>query len=807
MAEANTNQSAAARTSKSQLESADDKVKVSAWLLELEAAHKREKDWRAAGQKCVDLYEAAGNYPKTHPYNILFSNTETLSPALYNSPPRAVVKPRFVSKDNALPRLAALTGQRLLQFFVDSNNPEYPDLDEVVKQTVTEALVPGRGIPRVKYEATFEKEETSDVGEDGKPIIRETVSYEETCVEVVPWDRFSHGYAKHWEQVPWVSFEHQMSLDEASESFGKDVAATLAFEDHEGSRNSEREDKNIFSRRSADSSGASLAQVFEIWYKPTRQVFFISPSSPEKVLKVVEDPLKLQGFFPNPKPLQFVRKVSGILPQTLYAMYEQQAQELNDITVRITKIVRALKVRGYYNSTVEGLKNLLEQDDNTMLPITNAGQLQLQGVKLDDAIWLFPIERLVAVLQQLVLQRQQVKGVIFEITGIADIMRGSSQASETLGAQEIKNQWGTLRLKRMQKEVARFVRDIMRLAVEVMVTQYSVETVRAMTGLPFPTRKEKEAAQLQMQQMQATIPPGTPPGQIPPQMQQLMATAQAPDLDTVLELLRDDTLRNFAVDIENNSTVDAEATEDKQDMAELMNALAQFLNGVTPLVESGAMPFDAAKVIMLNLLRRFRMGGDIEEAIMAMQPPSQGGEGEKKQLEQMQQALEKQQQELEKQQQDIQKREQELEAERREFEQSQKFALKEIQQAQAFASKSIQQEREFAARQLQMDQQAAERELQDKVKAATADHERNVQTRELQSQAGELQRREAESAAKAVEAPPPAPVAPQQPLVLNITIDGKTGAVKRSVKVQRDAEGNLIGADVSDDSAPQPQAM
>lgn len=666
---------------------------VQSWLKELNQAFKREKDWRKAAGDCVHLYEAGGSTGKTSPYNILFSNTETLSPALYNNPPRPVVKPRFVQKDNALSRLSALTGQRLLQFLIDTNSPESPDLDEVVKQVVTEALVPGRGIPRVKYDASFALE-----GEVEK------VETEEVCFEVVPWDQFLHGYAKHWEQVPWVAFEHRMSLEEAKESFGEATARKLQFTEADSA---EGEDETggkggLFGRKQANSQGAQLAQVFEIWNRADKRVLFISPNLRTEPVKVVDDPLKLQGFFPCPKPLQLVRKITSLTPQTLYAMYEQQAVELNDLTTRITRIVRALKVRGYYNSTVEGLRNLLEAEDNTMLPITNAGQLQAQGLRLDDAIWLFPIERLVAVLQQLVAQRAQVKQVIFEITGIADIMRGSSQASETLGAQEIKNQWGTLRLKRLQKEVTRFIRDTLRIALEVMVTQFDAATVKAMTGLPFPLREEKLQAQAQLQQLQAVTPPGAEP---PPELQQLAAVAQAPDMDTILEMLRDDTMRNFVIDIETNSTVDAEATEDKQDMAELMNALAQFLNGVTPLVESGAMPFDAAKVIMLNLLRRFRMGGEIEEAIMAMQPPSAGGEGEKAQLEQMQKALAGEKQALEQAKAD-------LAAQQQEFNLAKSAAERELQMKESFSLRKIQQEQQFAVRTLEQEKQLAEQSLQ-----------------------------------------------------------------------------------------------
>ena len=44
-------------------------------------------------------------------------------------------------------------------------------------------------------------------------------------------------------------------------------------------------------------------------------------------------------------------------------------------------------------------------------------------------------------------QREQIKAVIYELTGLSDIARGASKASETLGAQQLKSQWGSIRLK------------------------------------------------------------------------------------------------------------------------------------------------------------------------------------------------------------------------------------------------------------------------------------------------------------------------------------------------------------------------
>ena len=689
-----------------------DKDVVKHWTDELQQALAREKTWRTVSAKLVDVYES-GAEAKAHPYNILFSNTETLSPALYNQTPRPVVKPRFVQKDNALTRLAALMGQRILQHGLDNGDPDSPEFDELMRVSVTESLVPGRGLMRVRYNAIFksgveaesgaEGEEEAEAGADGG------VESESCRFEPVAWDDFLHGFAKTWQAVPWVAFRHYMTQEDMKENFPDRVKAADPAKDTDGNDEGDAATSlnALFANTATGKEGEednTYTVVWEVWDKLSRKVLFISTTQ-SAPLKVLEDPCRLQGFFPVARPLMLYRKISGLTPQALFEAYRQQAEELNDITIRITKITRALRIRGFYNSTIEEMRDLLIQDDNKMLPLTNAAQLTTQGLKLDDAIWLFPIEKLVGVLQQLVAQRQQIKAVIFELTGIADIMRGSSQASETLGAQEIKTQWGTLRLKRMQKEVARFGRDSLRLYLELVVEHVSPEVIRAMTGLPFPTAAEQQ--QMQAEYMQAAFMAQQSGQQVPPQPPEL----SAPTLEVIVGALRSDMLRNFSIDIETNSTVDAEATEDKQDMAELMNALAQFLNGISPLVANGAMPFEAAKLIMLNLLRRFRMSGEIEEAIMAVQPPSQGGAGEAAQLKQMQEALAKEREELDKEKQGLEGKKHEIQLMEKEslqtIEMEKNFAAREIQMMHKMSMKELDQEKSMALREVQIAASAA----------------------------------------------------------------------------------------------------
>lgn len=603
---------------------------VRSLLSEVKGALKREDKWRKAAREAVRIYEAGKE--EENCYNILYSNTDTLLPALYNSLPRPQVERRFKDED-PMGLLASKVTERTLEYLLDTDLGDQGTFDDTMSDSVLSALVPGRAQVWVKYDATLVdkpltlgENESEDEGEPGEALENETPTYEavegeSVCTEFVPWDRFIHGYGKRWQDVPWVGRIHVMTKAEVEDNFGVEVAAKVDFT---ASASGTDKDEDDADRKERETTDARFATIYEIWHKRSKKVFFLCEGYPDAPLKVVDDPLKLSGFFPCPKPLLFVKKVSSLVPSTLYSTYAAQAKELDRVSQRINKIVLALKVRGMYDATVEGLDKVLEAEDNVLIPAVNVAALQ-QGQTLEKALWLVPIDKLINVLQQLYAQRQQVKQVIFEITGIADIMRGSSQASETLGAQKIKNQWGTLRLKRTQREVQRFARDLLRLMAEVAVTKLSAETLKKMTGLPLPLAAEKEQAQATLQQLQAQPQPPQMPGQppapgpqIPPEVQM---AASLPSWEEILTILQDDIQRSYRIDIETNSTVDLDATEDKEDISELLNAIAQFFNGVGPMVQSGSLPFDGAKAMLLGVVRRFRFGKDVEEVLMKMQAP------------------------------------------------------------------------------------------------------------------------------------------------------------------------------------------
>jgi len=601
------------------------------WLNEIDDAKKRDEDYVRDGDRILDIYSCKDE--KKVPFNVLFSNTDTLLPALFSSTPRPVVQRRF-KDDDPIGKAAAMAGTRMLEYLIDTNIDGYETFTEGVQKAVIDALLPGRGITAVKYDAEIneedtdnEEQETDDTEEDATetgPLLEK--ESELVCIDAKEWDRVLFGYSKKWSTTPWIAFEQSIDKPEAIRLFGKKIANKIQY-----TKDNDQPDDDKTEGDEENQGGRKTAGIYQIWDKANgRKVRYVSRHYKDGFLKVEDDPLELTGFYPIPKPLCIVAQSVDNAPIASYLFYETQAKELNELTRRITLLAKAIKAKGIYDAELgDDIANMMDGDDNSLMPADKSSAIAAEK-GFQNAIWFMPVEQLIKVLRELYTAREQCKQVIYEITGISDIIRGSTNANETATAQNIKSQWGTMRLQRMQGEVQRYARDILRIMLEMAASKFSESTWAKMTGLPFATEEQVAQAQAIVQASQSkpnpfsiSNPVGSPTqqSQTSPIVQQAKQTLQAPRWSQVLELLRNDIDRSYRIDIETNSTVLPQLQEDQQNMAQVLDALSKYLQGVTPLIQAGAFPFEAAKAMMMSVVRRFQFGQEIEDYIKEMKQP------------------------------------------------------------------------------------------------------------------------------------------------------------------------------------------
>jgi hypothetical protein len=616
--------------------------KVRRWLAELNLAHAREKNWRKEVEEIWDIYEAAS--AKGDTFCILWSNTEILAAAAYNSTPQPDVRRRFRDEDQ-VGKYVSRALERALSYEID----DY-DFDAVMSDMVLDTLLAGRGVPRIKYEPKFSKvnpdgtveaapaageyvepEEATEAAPDAEsteqapadpnaPEAYEKISDQGVFCNHVQWDDYRQGPGKRWDDIPWLAYRHDFTFDMAEKAFGTAIAQALNYTQTENAEDAtkDKDVRNVF----------KTCEVWEIWDKEELRVLFIAPSYAAQPCREESDPLNLRGFWPQPRPAYAIPNSRSTVPKPLYRMYKKQAKELEELSKRINKLIKALKVRGAYFSHLAELKTILEADDLEMLPVESGAEVAEMG-GLDKALWIMPVDKIIAALQGAYQARNEIKQTIYEIIGIGDILRGASDPNETAKAQQIKSQWGSIRVQKLQREIQRVARDLMRLKAEVIAQQFTAEQLAKITNIKLPTPQEKDfASKTAAQAKQAGQ-------QLPPEVEHMLGL---PTWDDVVKVMQSDEMRSQRIDIETDSTVAETIDRDMTGMGEMLQALSGWIQQAFLAVQAGAMTIDTLKEIALSIVRRARLGSAVEDAFEQIkEPPPKPDQGQ--QLEQMKQGL------------------------------------------------------------------------------------------------------------------------------------------------------------------------
>lgn len=585
-------------------------VSAGKWLDRINQADKAEKAWRITAGKIITKYrsddgvDVQGNR-RQESFNILWSNVETLSPALYNRTPKPDIRRRFADADPVAKSVSELLTRASEYTF------EAEDFDRCIQYVVHDALLVGRGVARVRYDPVFvaHQDDGDDDGDEPTESAPDDLAAERVCFEHVQWDDFRCEPCRNWKDVTWVAFRLFLTKKELVDRFGEAGESVPC--DHT-SRESVTGTPN--SPNNSDRDEENRGKVWEIWDRTTRRVMFLAPEADGgdgkgTILSEEDDPLSLTGFFPVPQPLYTTEDPSSLIPVPDYEIYSVLAGDLDRTTKRIIHLTKAIKVAGIYDASLPELQNLYGDGDARLEPSQNVMALIERG-GLEKAIWFAPLEPIIIALRDLYQHREVIKQAIYEITGVSDIMRGQTMASETATAQQIKGQWGSLRLQRRQRDVQRFARDMLRLSVEVMAERFSPDTLTMMTGLQYPTNDQRMLAQ----QVQAQG------GQLPPEMAEILSR---PTWDDLLQVMRNDLILSYRIDIETDSTIAPDAAAEQQAMAELMAGVSNFVATIGPAVASGYLPMDVAKSLLLMAVRRFKAGPAIEGEIEKIQQPPQ----------------------------------------------------------------------------------------------------------------------------------------------------------------------------------------
>lgn len=454
--------------------------------------------------------------------NMFYSNTTVIKESLFNSLPKPTVsRLHFGEWDNDVARVAALIVQRALVYQV-KNAPCFKD---AIKSAILDRLVPGMGTVWVEFVGSKQPEfsETGAMIKRGHP--------ERVDVKRVYWKDFVYDPARSWEDSTWVGRKMYYS----------EKAAKAKWPNHNFGENEQ-------TKKPTSSEGAinyGKVCIIQMWDKEANELLHMTETG--TVLDRTPDPYNLSKFFPTPKPLIASPPTRKFLPLADYYMAQDQYLEMDILYARINLIIEAIRVAGVYDAGQPAIGRMLGGTENKLIPVDSWAMFAERGGLKGSIDW-FPVETIAQVLTHLVSTFSFVKSQLYEVTGMSDITRGSSNQYETAAAQQIKAQFASVRLNGYQRDTAEFVSSVLRIIAELTVQLYSRDQLSAICGrLPAADQEFVEPA---------------------------------------LQLLQNDFLSECSIDIEADSLTQADWGLEQQQRMAYVQSLSQFIQSALPVAEA-----------------------------------------------------------------------------------------------------------------------------------------------------------------------------------------------------------------------------
>ena len=497
-------------------------------------------------------------------YNILWANVQTLKAATFSRMPRPDVSRRFKDND-PVARVASMLLERALDFEITHSE----DFSHSLTACVYDRFLGGRGTTWVRYEPVIESQQfqVSETDEDTESE-GEYLDIEQAPVDYVHWRDFGHQYGRTWAEVNCVWRRVYMNRDALKERFPEDQFDMLWKQIPLDASPDEP-------RQKMTEGTVKQALIYEVWDREKKCVYWISKSM-GKILDKRDDPLQLEEFFPCPEPIYSTLTNESLVPVPDFTLYQDQANELDTLADRIKGLVDAMKVRGFYDAANPDLNRLFtEGDNNTLIPVKNYAAFAEKG-GMRGSVEFVDLTPIANALNMAYQAMGQVKQQIYDITGISDIIRGASVASETATAQQIKGQYATLRLKTYQDEVARFASQILRIKAQIICQHFQPETIMKIGGGELLSDTDKQL------------------------------------LPQAMELLKNNPMRTFRVEIATDSMLYADEAQEKSDRVEFLQAASSFLERGAKVAQQAP---DLVPILMDMLkfgVTGFRVGRTLE---------------------------------------------------------------------------------------------------------------------------------------------------------------------------------------------------
>jgi len=533
------------------------------WGSELKASKKFMEKFRKSAVRINERYldKRPADQEGEFRVNLFWSSMQVVMSMLYAQPPKADVKRLYDDFNDEASRVGAEILERILNNDVQTDGSTS---NAAIQYSILDWTTIGLGQVWARYSVDTEMQQYDAVtdpmtGMEMSPAGEfERISDEDAPLDYVHWDDFLYSPARIWEEVRWVGRRVYMTREQLVTRFGEDIGKRVPIKSNlKQTNNVERVDlpKDPWQR----------AEVWEIWDKRTKKVVWYSEGC-DFLLDERDDPLQLDDFWPCPQPLIANATTLEFVPRADYIMAQDQFEQLDEINTRISYLTRAMKVVGIYDKSAEGVQRMLNDAvENQLIPVDNWAMFAESGGLKSKIDWL-PVAEVAAVIEKLVMLREQVKGQIYEVLGISDIMRGNTKASETLGAQQIKAQFGSTRVQLKQMYVAKFVQKSLAIKAEIIARHFQPETIAMRSNI--------------------------------------MASPDAQFAQEAISLIKQPEVAKYRVKVQADSIAFIDRKAENESRTEALTALGQFLQQAGAVVQTAP----AAAPLLLEMSKWFMAG-------------------------------------------------------------------------------------------------------------------------------------------------------------------------------------------------------
>jgi len=446
------------------------------WTMEITAARREVEKWHGQATKAVACYlgDKGDSDIDRGRFNLYHANITTLQALLYGKTPTTDVARRFADSEDDVGRVAAESLERLLNTDIERDSDTFA---QSMQLALEDRLIAALGEIRMRYVVEFETQETpaktqldpmtGQEVEVAPAFTQEVKTFEDVETDYCHWRDVLWSPAKNYGELRWKAYRAYMAKEALVERFGETIADLVPMkgrkrDDTQGTGN--------------EADPWQRAEVWEIWSKEDKKVYWWVEGC-DSILDMKDDPYGLDAFWPGPPPMIANCTTSRYVPKPDYEISRVLYNQIDTLGERIGLLEEAIRVTGVYDKASSEISGMLTKGGgNKLYPVDNWAAFAEKG-GLKGQVDFMPLDQIVAAIDKLSQRLDGKIQLLYQISGMSDIMRGATNPNETLGAQQLKAKFASVRVQRLQDDVARFASDAQRVRAEIISKHFDVETI------------------------------------------------------------------------------------------------------------------------------------------------------------------------------------------------------------------------------------------------------------------------------------------------------------------------------------------